>query len=872
MVRRDNNAPGAGAGSMHIRGVTTIGDSSPLVIVDGVPGSLDYVNPNDVESVSVLKDAASAAIYGARAAAGVILVTTKRATSTDLTLTYTGEFGLEIPTTQPGMVGVTRYLEMSNELRYNDTPSAGFYQSYTSDEVRNWVKYNATNPNRYPITDWRDLILYKSAPRQTHSIHISGGNKSVRTKASLTYDDVDGLYSDRFFQRLMFRTNNDFTISKMIGAKLDLNVRRAKNHTPNYSPFSLMRSMPAIYAATWDDGRIAEGKSGSNPYGLMTMGGSSNSWSTQIGGKASLEFKPFAGFSLSANVAPFINYTKSKAFKKKAWYTLADDPDVIGTYLEEGGNKWDTNKLSETRNDNYNVTSQLIANYAKTIGGHSITLMAGYENYYASSESLSASRDQYVLTQYPYLNVGPEDYRDNSGTGSQYTYNSYFGRVIYNYNNKYLFQANVRRDGSSRFAKAYRWGTFPSFSGGWVVSEESFMKNLGADWLSFIKLRASWGRLGNERIGDFPYIATMSFGDALFYQNGELISEKTAAQKVLAVEDITWETTESTNIGIDLAFMNNTLHFTAEYYWKKTKDMLLTTQIPLHLGYDNPDTNLGEMSTKGFDIEIGWNGRKGDWSYGVAVNLSDFISTIDYLENTKNISNGKIQVAGVGFNEWYGYICEGIYQTQEDVDNSARLNNTITVGDLKYRDVSGPDGVPDGKISAEYDRVPLGNSLPRFQYGGNINVGYKDFDLSVTFQGIGKQNVRLQSEMIQPLRSNYANIPEIYDGNYWSAYNTAEENISAKYPRLSYASTDNNYAVSDFWLFNGYYFRLKNLTIGYTLPKAITQKVNINKIRIYVSASDLFCINNYPKGWDPEMGVSAYPITTSLVFGLSVNF
>ncbi len=873
MVRRDSNAPGSGAGSMHIRGVTTISDSSPLVIVDGVPGSLDYVNPNDVESISVLKDAASAAIYGARAAAGVILVTTKRADQTDLSLVYTGEFGLEIPTAQPGVVGVTRYLEMSNELRYNDTPSGGFYQAFSPDQVKNWVKYNATDPNNYPITDWRDLILYDSAPRQTHSIHISGGNKSVRTKASLTYDDVDGLYADRFFQRYMLRLNNDFTINKMIGAKLDLNVRRAKNHTPNYSPFSSMRSMPAIYAAMWDDGRIAEGKSGGNPYGIMTMGGSSDSWSTQIGGKASLEFTPFSGFNLSANVAPFINYTKSKAFKKQAFYTLADNPEIMGSYLDDGGNKWDTNKLSETRNDNYNVTSQLIANYSRTIDKHSVTLMAGYENYYEKTETLTASRDQYILTQYPYLDLGPLDYRDNSGVGTEYTYNSYFGRVIYNYDNKYLFQANARRDGSSRFSEKYRWGTFPSFSGGWVLTEEPFIKALNQNWLSFAKLKASWGRLGNERIGSlFPYIAEIKFGNALFYENGVLVSEKTAAQKELAVEDISWETTESTNIGIDLAFAGNKLRLTAEYYWKKTKDMLLTTQIPLSMGYDPPSTNLGEMSTKGFDIELGWNDRKGDWSYGASINLSDFISTIDYLENTKNVSNGKIQVAGVGFNEWYGYVSEGIYQTQDEVDNSAKLNNQITVGDIKYKDISGPNGVPDGIISAEFDRVPLGNSLPRFQYGGNINVGYKDFDMSISFQGIGKQNVRLEAAMIQPLRSNYANISNLYDGNYWSPFNTAEENASAKYPRLSYASSDNNYAVSDFWLFNGRYFRLKNLTLGYTIPKALTQKAKINKIRVYASGSDLFCINNYPKGWDPEMGTSSYPITTSLVFGLSVNF
>lgn len=875
MVRRDNNAPGATANSMHIRGVTTINDSSPLVIVDGVPGDINHVNPNDVESISVLKDAASAAIYGSKAAAGVILVTTKRAGQTDLSLSYSGEFGVEIPTRQPGMVGVTRYLEMTNELRYNDNPSGGYFQTYSADQVKNWLKYNKTDPNNYPVTDWRDLILKSSASRQTHSVHISGGNKSVRTKASLTYDNVDGLYADRFFQRYMLRVNNDFTINKMLGATLDFNVRRAKNHNPIYNPFNSMRMTPAIYAATWDDGRIAEGKSGGNPYGLLQMGGNKDSWSTQIGGKAAIEFKPFSGFNLSAVVAPYINYVKTKEFKKKAFYTLASDPDAFGGWLEDNATPYSTNKLTEERNDSYNVTAQLIANYMRTFDKHSVTLMAGYENYYEKTENLSAARDQYVLDQYPYLNVGPKDYRDNSGKATEYTYNSVFGRVIYNYDNRYLLQANVRSDGSSRFGRSYRWGAFPSFSGGWVASEESFFKNFNIDWFSFLKLRASWGSLGNERINDnyYQYLARIKFENALFYKDGQLVSESTAAQRELAVANISWEKTQSTDIGIDLAFMNNKLRLTADYYWKQTKDMLLeATKIPAFMGYADPATNAGKMSTNGYDIEIGWNDRKGDWTYGVSINMSDFISKIDYLKNTKIIKDNKIKVEGVGFNEWYGYICEGIYLTQEDVDNSAKLNNQVKVGDLKYRDISGPDGVPDGKISAEYDMVPLGNSLPRFQYGGNINVGYKDFDLSISFNGIGKQNVRLAREMIEPLRGNYGNIPEILDGNYWSVFNTDEQNAKAKYPRLTYANADSNMAMSDFWLFNGRYFRLKNLTVGYTLPKLLTQKAKINKIRLYASASDLFCISNFPKGWDPEMGVKAYPITTSLVFGLTVNF
>ncbi|MDE7407367.1 MAG: SusC/RagA family TonB-linked outer membrane protein, partial [Muribaculaceae bacterium] len=502
MVRRDNNAPGASAGSMHVRGVTTIGDSSPLIIVDGVQcDNIDYVNANDVESVSVLKDAAAASIYGSKAAAGVILITTKRGSDSSLSLSYNGEFGWEIPTTQPSMVGATRYLEMQNELLYNDNPSAGYFQLYTADQVKNWVRYNEVDPDHYPITDWKGMMMKDSAPRMTHTVSLSGGNKSVKSTASFSYDDVDGLYTGRNFHRVMFRSNNDFTFNKYITASADINIRNAKSESTNYSPFSDMRKMPAIYPAVWENGGYAEGKSGANPYALLREGGSSVARSTQVGGKASLTIKPISGLSVSGIVSPFINFSKNKTFRKAVNYVLMNDINTFGGWMEGNGSAWSTNKLSETRNDNWHITSQVIGNYMHSFGKHDLTLMAGYENYIMSSENLTASRDQYDLTKYPYLNVGPEDYKDNSGTGTRYTSNSLFGRVLYSYADRYLFQANVRRDGSSRFAKNYRWGTFPSFSAGWVLTKEKFMEGVGGDKLSFLKLRGSWGKLGNERIG-----------------------------------------------------------------------------------------------------------------------------------------------------------------------------------------------------------------------------------------------------------------------------------------------------------------------------------------------------------------------------------
>lgn len=872
-VTRDNNAPGAAAGSIRVRGVTTIGDTSPLVIIDGVPGSINDVNPNDVESMSVLKDAASASIYGSRAAAGVILITTKRAQEKSLSINYNFEYGLEIPTRQPEYVGVKRFLETTNELRYNDNKTGGWNQAYSEEDINNWEKNNLTDPDKYPMTDWKGLIMKGSAPRQTHTISVAGGSKAVKSNASFVYDKVDGLYADRYYERFMIRANNDFTVNKYLGATLDFNFKRTKNHQPYYSPFSNMRLAPMIYPAVWANGEYANGKNGNNPYALVNSGGFKDEWYNQVGGRAAINITPLDGLKISGVIAPNYSFEKKKHFRKAVTYSLEDDPNMVGGYMEG----YNTTKLSENRNDNYNVTIQGIVNYMKTFGKHDLNLMAGYETYYSFGENLGASRDQYELENFPYLNVGPLDLRDNSGSATELSYRSWFGRVAYNFDNRYLLQANIRYDGSSRFHSDYRWGAFPSFSAGWVISEEAFMKNADIDWLSFLKLRASYGTLGNERITDkdgnalyYPYQAFINFSDVLFYNNGSVVPELSAAQWAYAVENISWETTSSVDIGLDATFFNNRLRFTADYYKKQTKDMLLALEIPDYVGFDNPQRNTGKMYTNGYDLELAWNDRVGDLTYSVSANFSDFVSKMGDLGGTQFLGD-QVKFKDSEFNEWYGYLSDGLMLTEEDL-NGPKLNNNVQLGDIKYKDVSGPDGVPDGIISPEYDRVLLGGSLPRFQYGGTLNLGYKGFDFSVAFQGIGRRNTRLSTAMVQPLKDNWGNTPAIIDGNYWTEKNTEAQNAQAFYPRLTYANNAVNYTMSDYWMFNGRYFRLKNLTVGYTLPVAWTEKVTIKQARIYVAANDLFCISKYPKGWDPEMGSSAYPITTSLLFGLSVKF
>lgn len=872
-VTRDNSAPGATAGSIKVRGVTTIGDTSPLVIIDGIPGSINDVNPNDVESMSVLKDAASASIYGSRAAAGVILITTKRAQESSLSINYNFEYGLEIPTKQPQYVGVKRFLETTNELRYNDNPSGGWNQAYSEDDINNWEKNHQTNPDKYPMTDWTDLILKGSAPRQTHTVSVAGGSKSVKSNASFVYDNIDGLYGDRNYERYMIRSNNDFTINKYLGATLDFNFNHNKDHQPHNNPFFIMRLAPMIYPAIWANGKYASGKNGDNPYAKVKEGGYIDDLNNLIGGRAAIHLTPLNGLKISGVIAPNYTFQKKKSFRKAIPYTLADDPNTISGYVEG----YNTTMLTENRNDSYNITIQGIANYMKTFGKHDFNIMAGYETYYSHAENLSASRDQYELDDFPYLDVGPLDLRDNSGSATELAYQSWFGRIGYSFNNKYLLQANIRYDGSSRFHSDYRWGAFPSFSAGWVMSEESFIKEKNINWLSFLKLRASYGTLGNERITDsngnplyYPYQAFINFSDVLFYKNGEVIPELSAAQWAYAVENISWETTSSVDVGLDATFFNNRLRLTADYYNKQTKDMLLALEIPDYVGFDNPQKNTGKMYTNGYDIEIGWNDQIGDLTYGISANFSDFVSKMGDLGGTEFLGD-QVKIEGSEFNEWYGYLSDGLMLTEEDLQGP-KLNDNVQLGDVKYKDISGPEGKPDGKISPEYDRVLLGGSLPRFQYGGTLNLGYKGFDFSLAFQGIGRQNARISSAMVQPLQANWGNTPAIIDGKYWSEKNTPEQNANAKYPRLTYANANSNYAMSDYWLFNGRYFRLKNITLGYTLPKTWTEKVTIKQARIYVAANDLFCISQYPSGWDPEMGTSSYPITTSVLFGLSVKF
>ena len=745
--------------------------------------------------------------------------------------------------------------------------NANKFPTYAEDLINTYSDLHAQNPDQYPDTDWRGLIMKDYAPRQTHMLSLAGSGKSLRSRVSLGYDNMGALYEGRSYERITSRINNDITISKLISASVDFNFRRTVIKQPVTDPMYKMGIMPPIYAAMFSDGRIGSGKDGANVYALLKNGGFNDAWYNQVGGKISLDLTPVQGLKLSGVLSPFFNFDKAKVFTKKIPYTLWNNPNATSGTIEGGAET----KLQESRNDSYRYTTQFLANYARQLGNHNVNLLGGYEYYYAFNEGLGASRGQYTLTSYPYLNIGPLEFRDNSGTAYENAYRSWFGRIMYNYKDKYLIQGNIRYDASSRFASAYRWGSFPSVSAGWVLSEESFLRNNPSS-LSFLKLRASWGALGNERIGNYPYQSILTFeNNSLFYQGTNVVSAQAAAQFQYAIRDISWETTQSFDLGIDVNFFRDRLRLTGDYYKKTTKDMLLELEIPDYVGFDNPNQNTGKMYTTGWEMQANWNDRQGAINYSASVNVSDFKSKMGDLGGTVFLGD-QIKIQGSQFNEWYGYVSDGLYQTQDEVTNSPKLNANVKPGDVRYKDISGPAGVPDGKISPEYDRVLLGGSLPRYMFGGNFNLSYKNWDFSLVFQGVGKQNSRLGVDIVQPLRENFGTFPAILDGNTWSAYNTPEQNLQVKYPRYSNTSAGNNYAMSDYWLINGGYFRLKNISLGYNLPKQITQKMNIQGLRLYSTVTDLLSIHHFPKGWDPEGTSLGYPITTSFVFGASVKF
>lgn len=872
-VSRSSGEPGA-TSSIIIRGVTTLeGSNSPLILVDDVPvESINDINPDDIESYTVLQDGASAAIYGSRAAAGVILITTKRAKEGKYNFEYSTNYTIVKPTEELEFVGITDFFNMWNEKRWNETGNGDDkYPEFTKEFIDSYMENHAKDPDQYPNTNWRNLFLKDYSTIQKHNFSVSGGNKNLRSKLSAGYEKQDALYDRREWTRYTVRTNNDFVINDYLGAKFDASYKMVENETPQVTPMGrLLRGLPN-YPALWADGRFASGRGGGNYYGALYTGGEAKSVSQKIYSKFLIYIKPFKGLKLQASAAPSYNNYRSKSFRKAAQYWAADDHDNANPPV---GYFYSFNKtnLYERRYHNRSLTTQLLSNYSGKFGDHSINAMFGYEQYYYKYEDLNVEGQEFEMTDFPYLHHAPTDkVFPGSVSTEEEAYRSLFGRVSYNYKNRYLIQGNFRKDGSSKFASEYRWGTFPSVSAGWVVSEESFFKPI-SKYAEFLKFRASYGELGNDRLGNYLYIPELAQANQLIQlDNGKVVSEKSFAQQYLVMRDIGWETTKSTNYGIDFSTLDRRFSLTFDYYIKQTEDMLLNLSVPKVIGYDNPKTNVGDMETKGWNLTLSWKDKIGEVEYSASFNISDSESIIGDIRGKELYDQGTISKEGYEYRTLWGFKTDGIFQTQEEVDNHPTLSSAIKPGDIKILDISGPDGEPDGKITSD-DRTFLGGSLPRLLYGGNINVSYKGISFGMIIQGVGKQNRVLPVGEIAGFPENSLLPTKIYKDSYWSHNNTPEQNASAKYPRLSYPLQGYNGMLSDHWIIDGAYMRIKNLSLGYDIPKNICKKVGIERLNVFVSGNDLFSFDSFPDGIDPEQDVSKYFITKTYSIGAKIKF
>lgn len=859
-ITRSNGDPSAGA-TVRVRGVTTMSTNDPLVIVDGVPGTLTDVAPEDVKDIQVLKDAASAAIYGSRAAAGVILVTTKRARNNEFHLSYNGDYGIDAPTAKPKFANAVQWMSGLNELAFNDGASSP-HSLYSEDMINNYAQLRADDPDRYADTDFMGMGLRSSTYHQRHGLSLTGGTEKLKTSFGLNYFDSEGLMKTKDYERFNIRNNNDYTINNWIHANVDLNLLYANATEPHATIGKLMERAP-IYNAFWTDGRYADGKDGDNPIAERDLSGLNKKQNYRAGGKLQLDLTPLDGLTLTAIVAPQFSFYKGKDHKKRyEVYRITGDPTP--------GVGYSSTSLSEARDDSHSLTKQFYANYKLQLQQHSIGLMGGYEDYSYKWENEGASRTNYSLVNFPYLNLGPEDYQFNSGSAGHNAYRSFFGRIMYSWSDRYLLQGNIRSDGSSRFAKGHRWGTFPSASAGWIISEEPwFKKNL----VDFLKLRGSIGQLGNERIGsEFPYQAKLSFGTGFIPNASTGVSDivQTAYQTDYAFNTLTWETTTTYGLGADISLLRNRLRASGDYYYKKTTDMLMEVGFPSYFGYNAPQNNAADMNTKGWDFEIAWSDQIKDFRYGASFNLSDYRSRMGYMADRQNIGTRNITEKGSYYNEWYGYRSLGIILNEAAMldgngNQIAVLTNNDKAGNIRYQDIDG-----DGKITASNDRVRLGNSLPEMQYGGSLWAEWKNFDFNLSFQGIGHQLVYWTWPGTPFNFQAYASPLNLIESR-WSPNATDEENAKAKYPKLT-TNSANIYANSDFYLFDGSYMRIKNITLGYTIPPEVTKKVSVSKLRVYFSANDLPAFSSYPSGYDPEWNRSGDLITSSYIFGLNVSF
>ena len=903
------------AKSFNIRGTVSINGMNPLVLIDNVEGDIDLLNPEDIESVTVLKDAASSAIYGARAAAGVILITTKKAKKGEkFNLNYNANFGFQTSINSPKQASLDEYLRAYQAAGFSETYYAG------NGSVSKWREYLAgykENPAAYPTVGdgiyigedgapyyLNDKDVYKAFQEtsfmQTHNLTANGGTEKLRYRlsAGLTKEDGPLIESKDTYMRKNISSFISADITDWLTQEADFRYTVADRSEPmgsgdgiycmNHISFYPSGMMPgSVNTSVGKDLPLITPENQiryNNPY--LTDTDNTRIYLRTI-------MRPIKGLELVGEYT-YDRKNWQKSYYAKKWeYTteqLGSNNSVTSDYLFKSEDHEDYNALNLYGTYNFSIKED-----------HMFKVMAGFNQERKQNSWISVQTHDMIAPSAPSF---------TSATGKIIPQNSYsdyairgaFYRINYNYKDRYLFEANGRYDGSSKFPKDDRFGFFPSFSVGWNIARESWMEK-ALDYVSDLKLRASWGQIGNQNIGNYGYYSTMQpVGNSNYWlKDGEFITY--ISTPGLVSNSFTWETVETLDIGFDASMFNSRLQVTFDWYQRTTRDMLIAgIQLPAVVGTSAPMRNAADMRTRGWEIAVNWRDQIGDWKYNVGFNLYDYKSKITKYSNNEDKLLSQNYYEGKTLGEIWGYVSDGFY-TIDDFDGPGtwQLKDGVASldgynprpGDEKFvnlNDDRGTNEINSGlnTVDSPGDQKVIGNSTPRYNFGVNLGVSYKGFSLSAILQGTAKRDVWIGGMSLFPFGgSAKAYYPVFYNQtDYWEPMGSCDGQYTendreywvAKNPDASlyrlYSNMQNhgsNQRASTKYLQNGAYMRLKNITLAYTFPKALISKVSLSALKVFVSAENLATISSLPKGYDPERLSWGYPFYRTLSFGLNVT-
>ena len=876
-VIQRSGRPGNSGGEIRVRGVGSFGGESnksdALVLIDGIPGKLNDVSSEDVESISVLKDASTAAIYGSRAANGVILVTTKTGKDGKVSVGYNGYVGFNTPTALPEFVDTWQYATLYNE--------AVGREAYTQEEIQKFR--DGSDPDHYANARYLDEVFSRKGLQTGHDVTINGGNAENKYMVSFGYLKQNGIVEKNDYQRYNARVNliNEILPGLKLTSRLSgVYGNRKEPMAPGGDDADNMLVLiqkalrfPGLTPTILSDGSFGAGR---------------ELHGTPAGWIKSDSFYENPEFSLNANVR--LDYNPIKDLQLSAigayTYTNGEERTYRSTMKLSGDRVLGPSELKHKMGKTIYKTFQATAEYNKTIGGHTFGILAGYSWEQEDYRYVQGSRDKFPGNDLPYLNAGSPDNQKSEGTGNAWAIQSGFGRLRYNFNERYLFESTVRYDGSSRFPQSKKFGFFPSVAAGWRLSEENFFKeNESLGFISNLKLKVSWGRLGNQNIGNYPYQSVYELGQN--YPFGDTYTQG-AAVTTAVDPTIKWEETETIDGGLEAVFWNGLLSVNASYFNRRTYDILYkpSGSVSTILGQKISEMNTGELKNFGWEFEVGHRNKIGDVSYNVNANLSIIknklttlgVGNVEQLNGM--VGNGSDLFIGYPIQMYYGYVSDGVFLDENDIKSwydQSKVTPNPQPGDIRYRDLNN-----DGKIDVN-DVTYIGfPETPRVTYGFSGFVNYSNFEFSFAFQGSGKRSFFMDPSELSPFVDDHAMLTAIYE-DHWS-----EDNMSRKpfWPRLStqnliehspeedwYNKNATEVRKSTYFMRECRFLRCTSLELAYNMPKKLMERWGLQNMKFFVRANNPFLISNF-KLWDVELGEDAfnYPIQKTYTVGLNFSF